>query len=509
MTMTAIRGARAALFLALVAQGAQADITAQALWDDWRAYLENLGYAVAGTATASGSSLTVSDMTVSMPVPDADGQVSVAVPELVLTERGDGTVAVSVPEDMPVQVEGTGTDGESFAAVIGYRHTGLDMVVSGSIDDATYDYRIARVEMSLDQVTVDGEPMPGDAIKANVVLEESQGTTRMTRADLRSAEQSLTAARISFDLAFADPDSDESGAWAGQVEDVKFEGVSSLPLAFDPADSAAMFRNGFAFDGGFTYGATESNLSVTAEEGSFAVENSAAGGTFRAAMSQDGLLYDVEQTATKAEVTSGELPFPLVAELAKAGFRLKSPMVKSDDAQGFELSVMLDQVTASDMIWAMVDPAAKLPRDPVSLVVDLSGKMRMLIDFFDPAIAEKVQSAGQPPAEVDEMAINRLHLSAAGAQIDGTGAFTFDNSDLLTYEGIPRPEGRAEVTLRGGNGLLDRLIEMGLVSGEEALMARGMVGMFAQPVGTEPDTLKSEIELGDGGSVTVNGVRLK
>ena len=86
--------------------------------------------------------------------------------------------------------------------------------------------------------------------------------------------------------------------------------------------------------------------------------------------------------------------------------------------------------------------------------------------------------------------------------------FTFDNTDLTTFDGMPAPTGEVNLSLVGGNGLLDKLIAMGLVPEEEAMGMRMMMGMFAVP-GDGEDTLNSKIEVKGDGQILANGQRIK
>ena len=95
-----------------------------------------------------------------------------------------------------------------------------------------------------------------------------------------------------------------------------------------------------------------------------------------------------------------------------------------------------------------------------------------------------------------------------GAKLMGTGDFTFDNSDTTTFGGMPAPTGVANLELTGANALLDKLIQMGMVSDSDAMGARMMMGMLAVP-GDGPDSLKSTIEINDQGHILANGQRLK
>ena len=73
---------------------------------------------------------------------------------------------------------------------------------------------------------------------------------------------------------------------------------------------------------------------------------------------------------------------------------------------------------------------------------------------------------------------------------------------------MPRPKGGVDLTLVGGNGLLDKLVGMGLLPEEQAMGARMMMGLFAVP-GEGEDTLNSRIEVNDEGHVLANGQRIR
>jgi hypothetical protein len=113
-----------------------------------------------------------------------------------------------------------------------------------------------------------------------------------------------------------------------------------------------------------------------------------------------------------------------------------------------------------------------------------------------------------PPAELNALTLNSLTVRLAGAELTGEGDFTFDNSDLESFGGMPAPLGAIDLRLVGGNGLLDKLVAMGLLPQDQASGARMMMGLFARP-GEGDDTLVSRIEVNEEGQVLANGQRLK
>jgi Uncharacterized protein conserved in bacteria (DUF2125) len=145
--------------------------------------------------------------------------------------------------------------------------------------------------------------------------------------------------------------------------------------------------------------------------------------------------------------------------------------------------------------WAMFDPNGALPRDAADLAIDVSGKTKIDI----PAMIAADESGAPPVMPAPEsLNITEIGLKVAGAALAGTGAFTFDNS-----MGFPMPLGEANVNVTGANALIDGLIATGLMSEEDAMGARMMMGMFMVPSGD--DALTSKIEAKEGMQILVNG----
>ena len=42
---------------------------------------------------------------------------------------------------------------------------------------------------------------------------------------------------------------------------------------------------------------------------------------------------------------------------------------------------------------------------------------------------------------IHSLDVDELQLTVAGADLTGTGAFTFDNEDMMTWGGMPAPDG--------------------------------------------------------------------
>lgn len=493
--------ATAALFCAT---GAWADLTAQDIWSDWKAYLEGSGYIVTGTPQTSGNTLTIADFKMSLPLPEGEGDFSITMQGLSLTENSDGTVSVNIPPAMPMDI--SGTDGtETFSARIEYTQTGHVMIASGDPSNMTYDYKADTAGFTLKSVTANGTPVQPEVARFSMQMGQLAAITKMSVGDMRTYEQTGTIGSLTYDFAFNDPESTDRGSFTGGASDFTIEGEGVFPLEVDPNNVTQMLKDGLSFSGSVTYKNGSSKIDGTGDGDTFSAQTSSASGSFGLTMNANTLAYDVAQDDTTVAVSAPEFPFPISFEMAKAAFKLAMPVGVSDAEQDFAFGITMADFKMADLLWNLFDPAAVLPRDPATVIVDLSGKAKVFVDIFDPRFPDNVQG---PPGELNGVTVNSLVVSAAGAELTGDGAFTFDNTDLVTFGGMPRPAGAANLMLKGANGLLDKLMQMGLVGDQEAMGARMMMGMLAVP-GAEPDSLTSTIEINAQGHILANGQRLR
>ncbi len=501
------RSSGAVLAYAIVTQGALADVTAQQVWDDWQTYLTQMGYTVTAEQSTSGDVTTITDMTVVATVPDTDGSFKMTMPQMTLTENADGTVSIDLPESFPMTVSGE-EEGEVFSVDIEYYHTGLEMVVSGDPDDMTYDYSAPTLGLKLGGLQVDDETVPDDIVAMDLKMTDLTGSSQMKTGETRALDQKMTAAGLTYDLAFNDPEGSDDGKINGTLNQLNFEGTSVIPEDFDGSDPQTFFKGGFSFSGLFTYASGQTSIAGTSEGQAFSMGSESEGGRFGVSIDEQRLAYDVEQNSAKMAVTTADLPFPIEIAMANAGLKFEFPVHQSEEVQPFGFAINLTDFTMSDVLWSIFDPAGTLPRDPATIALDTTGTAKVLTNIFDPASVEALETSGEAPGELHSLKINELLVSLVGAKLTGDGDFTFDNSNASELDGLPTPSGVANLQLVGANALIDKLISMGLVQENQAVGARMMMGMMAVP-GEEPDTLNSKIEFTEDGQILANGQRIK
>lgn len=489
-----------------LAGAAQADVTAQDVWADWQAYMTGSGYDLTSEDSRTGDTLSVDN--IRMTAPDAgDGSAMVMrINGLAFRENADGSVNVIYPDPMTINLQLSDPSGSELDIDMEVRAATMYMVVSGVPTDMTNTYAADTLEMVLTGLTVDGEDIDLDDVTGRLLMSDLSGTSQSTVGGKRVYDQTMRAAKTSYDIQFADPEDTGSVALNSDIDDLTFSGSSALPLAVVQAsDVSALLAAGMTADGRFGYSGGLSSLRVLKDGVTRNMETSSKGGTLDVSMTADGMKYSGTQDNFKIQVMGSELPLPMNFDMVKAAFNLAIPIQKSENTQDFALGFSFNDFSMSETLWSMFDPGQKLPRDPATIALDLAGKARLLFDVLDPSTATAAANDDFTPGELEALDINRLQISLAGAELTGEGAFTFDNSAPV---GPPQPVGAADLKLVGGNTLLDRLVEMGLLPQDQAMGARMMMGLLAVP-GDAPDTLTSKIEINDQGHVSANGQRIQ
>ncbi len=498
----------AATVLAMsTASTAYADVSAQDVWTDWKSYFEGLGYGVSASEAQSGNTLTITDLTIDIPQTEDMGASSMRLDQVAFSENADGTVSVVFPEVMPFAMQVTGEEGEVADVELEVRHTGMVSTVSGVPTEMTNAYKAQTVEVMMTGLTVDGEVQSPDMALVKLAMQGLSGTTKTTIGGKRVYDQSMQAGDVTYDLAFADPEGSGNAKMNGRIDGLNFTGTSAFPLVkIDTGDVSSLLAAGVTGEGTFNYTGGASDISVEENGASaFSATTTSNGGSLDVALGEDGLNYAGDQKNLQVAMMSPDFPVPIEFDMVDARFNLAMPLQKTEEMKDFAFGFAFNDFSMSDMLWGMFDPNAQLPRDPATIVLDLTGKARMLFDFLDPSAATVSGDPNITPAEVEQVNINRLQVKAAGAELTGEGAFRFDNA---APGGALKPIGAADLSLVGGNKLIDSLVAMGLLPEDQAMGARMMLGLLAVP-GNAPDTLNSRIETNEQGHILANGQRIQ
>ena len=501
--MNAFKLKAAVSAMALLAAGpALADVTAQQVWDDWKAQMAVYGESgmTIGAETYEGGVLTVTDL--GFNVTGEDGSTATGnLPELVFTENGDGTVSITMSEEYPITISTPAdptTESEASDVALALRHTGLVMTASGEPQALTYDLSAARYALELDSVTEAGAEVPAEALLA---FNDISGSYTSTTGAMRDVVYDLAAASMDLLIDATNSDDGSHVMLSGKVNQVATQATVTMPL--DPAtDPEMMMVNGFAVQGGYTAGGGQYIFEFTDASGPTNGTFSTGGSALDFQFSKDALAYDTSATDVALQATSAAMPIPSNATIGEDGIKVEMPLSKTDGPAPWAAGLTLRDLALNEEVCAMFHPQGMLPHDPATVAVDLSGTATVLFDAMDPAQAEAMASAPMP-AQVESVDINELTVTFGGASVTGTGSFTLDNTDMTTFPGMPKPTGALDLQLNGVKALINNLAGMGLIPQDQVMIGLGMLGAFATEVG--PDQLTSHIEATQDGQLLVNG----
>ncbi|MEC3860877.1 DUF2125 domain-containing protein [Mesobacterium sp. TK19101] len=485
-----------------------ADVTAAQVWGDMQSYMQSFGYAMSAQETSSGEGVTLENLTMQMDIPDeADGSVSVTIPKITFLNMGDGRVEMLLPETQTM-IMVVAAEGETVEVGLDLAQQGFSMIVSGTPEEMTYAYVANQMRIALAKLIVEGEVIGPDQARAEIVMNGYSGTTDMKVGNIREIVQDMALTGVTYDVMINDKDSGDGATITGSTGALTGSGTTTIPMNIDMQDMAAAMKAGFAF--AFKMGYADSSMNFSFTESGDAVSGTAATATnsFDIRMSEDELTYAVAGGGSSFQIMGADIPFPVSFDLQSLGFNLTMPVSASPDEQDFALGMTLGGFTMADLLWNIVDPANALPRDPATVSFDLTGKAKLFLDLMDEKAMMDAGMSDEMPGELNALTITTLVVDAVGAKLTGTGDFTFDNTDLQTFDGMPRPIGGVDLNLSGANGLMDKLIQMGLMSQDDAMGARMMISMFAVP-GDGEDTFKSKLEINEQGHILANGMRIQ
>jgi len=493
------------MYLAAMSSSAMAQVSAEEVWANWTSYAESLGQTMTvGTQNRRGDTLSLENIQFGMEMPE--GKAGGVVDLIELRERGDGTVEITMSPEMIMSIALDPEQGESVNMTLTVAQAGLAMVASGTPEVLSYDYLASQLSISIDDLVADGQKTEGD-IKFSI--SDIDGAYTVTEGEMRQVTSEMSAMQANLAMDITDPTDQTRIQMSGSYDDFKTSSDMMVAKNLSVDDPAWFFNGGLNGSGTLTTGATKYNMSVLGDNGPMTVDATAADSQITFSIEDGSLAYGGETNDLNYSLIGAMIPFPSVnMAMAQAAFELKMPTTKTNEPRDFGLLTRFSELTISDAIWNMFDPGGQLPRDPATLVIDFAGKMNFLVDFMSAKETGEMAEDGKMPAEIHELSINEVRLKLAGADIQGSGNFTFDNSDLQTFGGMPAPTGTVDISIEGVNGLMETLVGMGLLPQDQAMGARMMLGMFAQPA-AGPDSLTSKIEVRGNGSVFANGQQIK
>ena len=495
-----------ALMLAITPGFALADVTPEDVWDNIQTSNAALGIAVTGDTARNGDALVVTNAVATLTYPVIGGQAVVTLPDMTMTDQGDGSVALTTPQTYLLTVTADIPEEEGqFSLDVAISQSGEPTLVTGDPGDVTYTSDVSSFDMLVNNMQMGDEVMDAMTMEfasdgyATTTRIEVDGTVTMTSESLNRA--------ANYTMVMDVGGMRQESATAGEEVTATFRAV--LPEAMNVLDLTPAFQNGLSLTGTVNAGPSTSTSSMMMD-GETISDSSQTVGPSTTELSIDANGARISFGADDIQMSIQDqmmMPLPLAFSAATMSGDFAIPLIARDEPQGFTYAFSIGALEVDPMLWSMADPGGALEQTPIDLNVDLTGELDWGLNL--PSIQElaALDAGAPPPIGINSLAINDISFAALGASAVASGAFTFDMTDMVTFGGMPRPEGSATLNASGVNALIDQLVAAGLIPEDQAGMGRMMMGMFARATGD--DELTSEVEINAEGHLILNGQRMR
>ncbi len=485
---------------------AQADVSVDDVWADWTSYITAMGYQVRASEMATANELTLSDIVLTLDSPNIVGAFSMTLSEMRFTETGDGSVSITMPDTQPIQIVTTAPDADPVTVELNVGTQGWSMVATGDPGNITYTYSADQLSLTLEEAVSNADtsliPEPG---LVEILVSDLSGTSQSTQGERHEIDQQLRTGTITYTADLEDlGDGDSRVSLRGAVEEMTSDVTLSLPLDTGAQDIATLLEAGLTVTS--TFALSGLTLSANGSEDGAIIQttSSAENATLDISLSPDGLLYDVQAERMRLSGTGGLVPLPVEAYVAEGILRARLPVTPNEAEQNYALDIEISDVTMSDLLWMLADPAGNFPRDPASVALAVTGTMDLRQTYLDPISLGRLHAQSPLLAEPKTLNVDALLARGLGLDLQGEGAFVFDTDQDATFEDLPRPSGMLDLILKGGNGFLDTIESMGPIPARIAASGKRLLATFTTP-GAGPDTVTSKIEFTDDGDILANG----
>ncbi len=475
-----------------------ADVTPEEVWQNWQDSSAAMGQTMlAASAARNGDALVVTGITIASA---AEGvTVEGSIETLTLTDQGDGTVLATMSPEFPMKmrlpaIEPGKPDAEMTLL---FTQEGLTMLASGTADAISYDISAPSMAMKLDSIA--GTDSQAANFTLDATFSDLAGSYATAKTDAgMTATSDLTLSGLAMAMVGGAPANGSEMRMTAAMEGITSKSEGSLLAMMAGGMTAPDMLAKVNSTSEMTSQSTQFDVEIVDETGPTTVKGTMGPGSFNAAIAGGVIEYAGTQTQLAMNVTSPNIPLPdLSVTMAGTEFGLTMPIAPTDAAVPFAFKTSLQDLALSEQLWAMFDPSAQLPRDPINFVIDADGMAK--------ANAMPADAATTPfmPAELETLNLKQVRLSLAGATLAGAGTSTFE----VVEGGLPNPNAKLDFTLTGANGLMDKLVAAGLLTPEMLTMPRMMLAMVARPSADGADSYESAIEIKDK-AIFANGQKL-
>lgn len=486
-----------------------ADVTADDVWSMFYDQAVDAGFVVNALREKDGKTLVVSDLTMTFNDDINDVNVIYSPGQMSFVQLSDDTVVVDMPERSTWNISFRDEYDEIINVDATQIMKGAQIQVSERQNALVWNYDIDTLTFVLERVTDDSEIIERDQLDVQISLKGSTGSTSYAQNGANDTKTTWKSDALEIDAMISPVGEMLTAQIRTRLADISLLSSMKMPNNHTVQDLEKALGAGAAISANYQIGAGNTQITYTGPEGNLFINTDTMGTVLDTELSQEGLKFDTRLNGLGIDAKGDMLPTPsFTAGIGAIEYGLTFPLMSGPDVQELGLKYIVSDVSFSDSLWQTFDPFGAFEPSPFSIGFDVTMALKVAADFFDPQ--ELVKSDLDDVTDLGELislSLNKFIISGLGAEIAADAYFTFDSTDLITFGGIPRPQGDARLRINGLNALMDKMSSLGLLDAEQVMGARMFMGMFTVPVGR--DQLETDIRIDEMGGIFANGQQIQ
>ena len=464
-----------------------ADVTAREVADLFQEMAQSSGLTVEyANERAERNSIVLEDVRI---VFRQDGALISIEPEwLRFAELGDGAVAITVPDEIPISETGQvatpySGNAEGMIASSGYKtvvdRTGETWTISSAAENMT------------------------------IVLEATQFSTTVVQDDFSLALE-FSSGAVAQVLAF------------GEVAALKIDDIDRLEDASSETEiknlkwagemSGAFRETGQEDDGlvpesvQLSFDSLELSEKPLSQGAGKPLPQEAMPFTF---ISKDGGFSFTKNSRQETAVNFGhsetEFKYGGVFGFETGAADIALRYFESTGAAGdeFDIGISLDGFALRDAFLDLLDRSGNIPRDPGSF--DALATMNFGSGWLDEFLAESETWDETDAQDIKRLLVRGISATWAGASVDVIGDMRFEATADAEGNKSLMPVGDLDVRLNGVLALLDMFVAAGAIRAADAAGLHVLIAGMGVPAADKADSYLFHLDFQPGGQTLVNG----
>jgi hypothetical protein len=178
---------------------------------------------------------------------------------------------------------------------------------------------------------------------------------------------------------------------------------------------------------------------------------------------------------------------------------LTVPLAASPEPSDAGVRLAYRDLAVSEEAWSLIDPTGAVPRNPLTVVLDATAQVQLMVDL----LSAEAMEMDRPPGDLRALSVSELEVTFGGTSLTGSADMTFAPGQI-----VPSPSGARTCRLSGATRFSISCRARGRSTPSRRAWRAALRACSPGP-GAMPDTIETTIEFQEGGSITANGVPLQ